>query len=144
LDKYKKLARISLNKIKKIFLGGTCAESTWRERLIPLLKIKFFNPVVENWDEEAQKKEIYEREHDDFCLYTITPLMQGVYSIAEVTQDSNERPDKTILCLLQKDDGKEFTEGQWKSLQQVAKMVKENGAQVFYNLKDVANYVNKN
>jgi hypothetical protein len=132
-----------LSKSKCIFLGGTCAESTWRERLIPLLDISYFNPVVDDWNEEAQKKEIYEREHDDFCLYTITPLMEGVYSICEVTQDSNIRPEKTIFCLLKEDDGKSFTEGQWRSLEQVAKIVKQNGAQVFYNLEDIANYVNK-
>lgn len=130
------------NKNKKIFLGGTCAESTWRDRLIKLLKIEYFNPVVDDWNEEAQKKEIYEREHDDFCLYTITPLMEGTYSIAEIIDDSNKQPKKTIFCLLKEDDGKSFSEGQWKSLEQVARMAKENGAQVFYNLEDVAKFVN--
>ena len=36
------------------------------------------------WNEEAQKNEIFEREHDDYVLYTITPRMEGVYSIADV------------------------------------------------------------
>lgn len=44
----------------KVFLGGTCGNSTWRDELIPMLEdecISFFNPVVENWDETAQKEE---------------------------------------------------------------------------------------
>ena len=40
--------------MRTIFLGGTCAKSTWRDELIPMLdqsKISAFNPVVEHWDE---------------------------------------------------------------------------------------------
>lgn len=34
----------------KVFLGGTCADFTWREELIPKLEehVKTFNPVVPN------------------------------------------------------------------------------------------------
>ena len=39
----------------KVFLGGTCAESKWREKLIPLLKCDYFNPVVDDWTPECQK-----------------------------------------------------------------------------------------
>lgn len=37
----------------KIFLGGTCNESTWRDRVIKKLKIDYFNPVVEDWTPEC-------------------------------------------------------------------------------------------
>lgn len=57
----------------KIFLGGTCNGSQWREALIPLLTIDYFNPVVEDWTLECQEREIRERESADLVLYTITP-----------------------------------------------------------------------
>jgi len=126
----------------KIFLGGTCNESTWRDELIPKLKINYFNPVVDNWTQECMKKEIEEREKADFCLYTITPKMTGVYSIAEVIDDSNKKPEKTILALFINDGGIIFSDSQWHSLQAVAKMVLTNGGKVFYTLEDIANYVN--
>lgn len=135
---------IKLNyKTKKVFLGGTCAETTWREELIPLLNINYFDPVVEDWNEEAQKQEIFERENCDYCLYTITPKMQGVYSIAEIIQDSNERPEKTVVCLLKNDKDETFSKSQWKSLEQVGKMAKQNGAKIFYSLEEVAKYLNE-
>ena len=84
----------------KVFLGGTCNESTWRNDLIKLLKIDYFNPVVDDWNEEAYQEELRQREICDFCLYVITPKMTGVYSIAEVVDDSNKRPEKTIFCYL--------------------------------------------
>ena len=68
----------------KVFLGGTCNESTWRDELIKKLKIDYFNPVVDDWTEECYKEELRQREICDYCLYVITPKMTGVYSIAEV------------------------------------------------------------
>jgi len=126
----------------KVFLGGTCNESTWRNRIISMLKIDYFNPVVDDWTEDCMKREIEERKNCDLCLYTITPKMTGMYSIAEVVDDSNKRPEKTILVLLFHDDNLSFEAGQWKSLSSVARMVINNGGQVFDNLKAAANYIN--
>lgn len=141
---------------KKVFLGGwgTCNESQWRDTLIPLLKIDYFNPVVEDWTEECMAEERRQRKECDFCLYVITPLMTGVYSIAEVIDDSNKRPDKTIFCFVNTDfvDAineygvlrKTFDYGQIKSLDQVGKMVERNGGKYFRSLIDVADYLNNN
>ena len=40
----------------KIFLGGTCNESTWRDELIPNLTIDYFNPVVKDWTPDCMKE----------------------------------------------------------------------------------------
>ena len=117
-----------------VFLGGTCNESTWRDKIIPLLKINYFNPVVDDWNEEAQKLEELKKANADIRAYCITPLMTGVYSIAEVVDDSNKYPEKTVLCVLKEDNGKEFTEGQMRSLNQVMNMVKSNGGKVCTDL----------
>ena len=127
----------------KVFLGGTCNNSTWIDKLIPLLKIDYFNPVVDDWTPECQDEEIRQRESCDYCLYTITPKMTGVYSIAEVVDDSNKRPEKTILCVLDEDDENSFSETQIKSLKQVKEMVKNNGSNVFDSLEDIASFLNK-
>lgn len=97
--------------MSKVFLGGTCNDSTWRDDLIPKLKIDYFNPIVDDWNKEAQQEEIKERKNSDYVLYVITPKMSGVYSIAEVVDDSNKRPEKTLFCVLNIDDENEFTVG---------------------------------
>ena len=125
-----------------VFLGGTCNNSTWRERLIPMLKIDYFNPVVPDWTEEDRQREIWHRENDDLCLYIITPLMRGYYSIAEVVQDSIKRPEKTILCLLQSDDGEEFDAVQWKSLVKIQSLCTDCGAHAEGSIESVAEYIN--
>ena len=128
----------------KVFLGGTCNNSTWRDLLIPMLKIDYFNPIVDDWTPECQIEELKQREISDCCLYVITPKMTGVYSIAEVIDDSNKQPEKTIFCVLTQDGEELFTMGQIKSLESVAKMVERNGGKYFTDIKDVANYLNSN
>lgn len=127
----------------KVFLGGTCNESTWRNRIVPMLNIEYFNPVVDDWTPDCMAEEIKQRKECDFVLYAITPKMTGVYSIAEVVDDSNKRPNKTIFIRLRDDDKLRFDEGQWKSLGAVVKMVSDNGGKVFDNLKSAANYINQ-
>lgn len=135
---------IKENNMKKVFLGGTCNNSLWRDELIKKLKINYFNPVVKDWTPECQEEELRQRESCDFCLYVITPRMTGVFAIAEIADDSNKRPEKTIFCFLKEDtDATPFSEVQIKSLTQVGKMVKANGGQVLNSLEEVADYLNK-
>ena len=72
----------------KIFLGGTCANTKWREELIPYLEksnIEYFNPIVEDWTPECQAIEEDEKNNKCDChLYVITKEMMGTYSIAEI------------------------------------------------------------
>lgn len=126
----------------KVFLGGTCNKSNWRNRIIPMLDIDYFNPVVEDWTPDCMVEEIRQRETCDVVLYTITPKMTGIYSIAEVVDDSNKRPDHTVFVRLRDDGDKRFDEGQWKSLGAVAQMVERNGGSVFTDLKSAAIAIN--
>jgi len=131
--------------MKRIFLGGTCNGSDWRETLISKLdssKVSWFNPVVDDWTEDDMKKEIEEREKCDICLYFITPKMTGVYSIAEVVEDSIKRPDKTVFGYTGFDNLNSFDIHQLKSLKQVGTMVIRNGGVAFESLDEVANYLN--
>lgn len=128
----------------KVFLGGTCNNSTWRDELIPLLYlVDYFNPVVEDWTPECQQEELKQRKLCDYVLYTITPEMMGVYSIAEAIDDSNKRPAKTLFCLLAKANNKEFSISELKSLKAVNNMILRNGGTTFDNLNSVADYLNR-
>lgn len=123
----------------KVFLGGTCAGRKWRDELIPQLECKYYNPIVKNWSEEDRLREVQERKTADFVLYVLTSDMAGVYSIAEVVDDSNKRPNKTLLCILYDDKfGKKMTH----SLHAVENLVKENGGRVFESLEEVARFLN--
>lgn len=131
-------------KTKKVFLGGTCNGSTWRDELIPLLGINYFNPVVENWTPQCQEEEIKQREKCDYVLYVITPKLTGLYSIAEVIDDSNKRPEKTLFCYLITDGDYIFNNAQLLSLKAIKDMVIRNNALYFDSLSDVADYLNSN
>ncbi len=127
-----------------VFLGGTCADSTWREELIPKLNegAEAFNPVVPDWNPECQAIEDFHRATDDVILYVITPEGEGFYSFVEVTDDSNKRPESTILCILTEANDKKFEGHTLKCVNKTAKLVQENGVLVFTDLQSLANYLN--
>jgi hypothetical protein len=126
----------------KVFLGGTCNNSKWRDILIPKLDIDYFNPVVDNWTEDDYQIELDEREKCNICLYFITPKMKGTYSIAEVIDDSNKRPEKTIFGFTKKDGKDEFDEDQIKSLDKVGVMVESNGGLYLKSLTEIKSHLN--
>jgi hypothetical protein len=128
----------------KVFLGGTCNDSNWRDVLMPMLlnrDIEYFNPVVDDWTDDCQAEEERQKELCTIQLYVITPKMKGVFSIAEVVDSSNKHPLGTILVVLEQDDELKFNKGQMMSLNAVKKMVKNNGASVFDTLEQIANAI---
>lgn len=122
------------------FLGGTCNESTWRDELISLLndKVEYFNPVVDDWTPDCQAREDKARDEAKYVLFVITSQMTGVFSIAEVVDCSNKRPESTLFCVLSEG----FGEGQLRSLKATANMVKRNGAKVFETVQEIADFLN--
>jgi hypothetical protein len=64
--------------------------------------------------------------------------MHGVYSIAELIDDSNKRPEKTIVCVLY--DG--FNMKLRHSLGAVTNLAKSNGATICESLEEIANFLN--
>lgn len=131
----------------KVFLGGTCAGRKWRDELIPLLKCDYYNPIVKNWCEDDRLREVEERKTSDYVLYVITENMKGVYSIAEVVDDSNKRPEKTLFCNLYMGDRKaqELTDYRKQvahSLAATENLVESNGTMVFHSLEAVADFLN--
>ena len=114
--------------MKKVFLGGTCNESTWRNELIPLLEekgIEYYNPVVEDWTPECQQEEYRQKEICDVHLYLITKKMKGVFSIAEAVASCQDA-GKLTLFVLANFDG-EFDEGERKSLDAVGNLIVKLG-----------------
>lgn len=127
----------------KVFLGGTVNGSKWRDELIPMLEIDYFNPVVPHWDEDARKNEEFQKKSADFQLFVLTPLMKGVFSVAEVVDASNKIPERTVFCVLESDEGKVWDDFNTRALAAVKDMVKSNGAFVFGSLEEIAEFLNQ-
>jgi hypothetical protein len=114
----------------KIFLGGTCNNSTWRSQIEKLLQVPMFNPVVSNWTKKCQEIEMDEKENKcNIHLYVITSEMTGVFSIAEVIDSVHNKTKITLLHVIP--DG--FNKVQLKSLEAVVNLVKLRGGIAFFN-----------
>lgn len=98
-------------------LFGTCGDSKWRDKVIPLLQaagIEFYNPVVENWTEECMKIEADHAANDQVIMFVITGETTAIASMAEsgwlalqaklrgqnfiaVLEDMNPEPSEALL-----------------------------------------------
>lgn len=127
-----------------VFMGGT-TDSTWRDEFVPMLdsnKVDAFNPIVEDWNENDQAIEDWHKINDDFCLFVITPEINGIYSIFEGADASNKRPDRTIFCILLERDGKTFSQEFQSDFPKIKKGLIRNGARVCESLEEIATFLN--
>lgn len=71
-----------------IFLGGTCADSVWREEIaIPLLEkagLTYYNPKKQEWTTRYIAREASVKDHCKALLYVITSQSRGITSMLEV------------------------------------------------------------
>lgn len=108
----------------RVFLGGTCADTTWRNELSAVLNVDYFNPVVEDWTPDCQAYEEVEKStHCNIHLYVITADMIGVFSIAEVIESAMTAGKITVFHVILGGFGK----AQLKSLAAVCDMVSKHG-----------------
>ncbi len=126
----------------KVFLGGTENDSKWRDEIVPLLEMDYFNPVVSEKTDESLQTEITERRESDFCLYVLTPKLTNANDINEVVNESFKKPDKTIFCFVKDDEGKKFTAAQLAELEKAKESITSNGGLFFPTVKEVAEYLN--
>ncbi|NRA13512.1 MAG: hypothetical protein HRT57_16325 [Crocinitomicaceae bacterium] len=126
----------------KVFLGGTVNGSNWRDKVKDNLLMDYFDPVVDDWNDEAFEIELKARENCEHFLYVITPKMTGYYAVAEVTDDSFHNPYRTVFCYLKEDEGDSFSEDQIAELEYLGRVVVANGAIWLKDLDEVTSYLN--
>lgn len=91
-----------------VFLGGTVAGNGWRKKFIRELTAlgvphsELFNPVVEEWNEEAQAKEEEAKKNATHMLFFLgAPMQDGnplsTYSMIEATMALYDAPEKTVV-----------------------------------------------
>ncbi len=126
-----------------LFLGGTCGNSRWRRRLIPILETKgiiYFNPVVAEWNSTAQKREDEAKQNSHFMLFVIAdPNKNGqhisAYSLVEATVGICKQPEHTIACFLITDDMPQHLQSALKKCQQ--ELQQQENSKVCNSLEDI-------
>jgi len=130
-----------MSKNSRVFLGGTCNNSTWRDELINMISVDYFNPVVKDWTPECQDVEMDEKENKcNIHLYVITKEMIGTFSIAEAVDSSHNKNVRTILHIIPNG----FDEKQLKSLKAVIDLVNLRGGIAYCdeNISRTAHVIN--
>lgn len=124
-----------------IFLGGTIAGPDYRELLIPLLKVPYFNPVVYNWTEADAVRENIAKQAAAINVFVITPAAIGMYSVAEMTELAITS-DKPLYVMFMEVEGYSWNEHQVKSNTQIKKLLSKYNVLLFEDLPLLANALN--
>lgn len=125
-----------------VFLGGTTHGEDWRSSIETKFLVDAFNPIVEDWTEEAKRIEDRAKEAAMFQLYVITPEMCGIFSIAELTESAVTYPAGTVVVFLTESGGKTWDDHQVKSNQAVCDLVAKHGAKVLNTLDEAVEHIN--
>lgn len=122
------------------FLGGTCATSTWRQELIPMLgETPFFDPQLGpgEWNDEAAAAEDACKAEAKVMVFVISPEGLGTYSGWEIHQTAAESPERMIFAAIG-DLG-----DQTKGVGKITKGLREMGVCVCDSLEEVAEEVKR-
>ena len=123
-----------------VFLGGTCAKSTWRKDLIEKLDdtIPYFDPQVEEWTEADAAREDACKPVARFNIFVITGDALGTYSGWEIHEEAMKDASKLIFCTVG-----ELPENQVKGVGKIKKGLTRMGATVCETLDEIAKILNE-
>ena len=130
---------MKMGNIDKYFLGGTCANSTWRDEWIEKNngKLNYFNPVVDVWDESAQAKEDKEKALCGIHLYGFTVEQQGAYSFFEIAYSLYNNKEVVLLIL-----GIDKNEQYHSTINKIISDLSTNkSVRIFYSIDDFFNSI---
>lgn len=123
-------------------LFGT-VESGWRAILEDKLECAVFNPVVANWDKEAQAQEELVKKTASALVFCITPKQTGFYSFVELTGAAIRTPERVFICFLNDDEGTTWPEKQQASIDATKTyLTNECGITVYETLDALAEAIN--
>ena len=123
------------------FLGGTCATSTWRRELIPLLgdDVCYFDPQLGpgEWNDAAAKEEDACKTVCKVLVFVLTPDSLSAYSGFEIGVLCSKNPERMIFCAYG-----DFPEDQQKGVGKIGRDVVKMGGTVCSDLHEIAELVN--
>lgn len=139
---------VSPNKMKSIFLGGSCGSTTWRkDEAIPLMvnKFAYFDPQVENWTPDLVEVEAKNKEVADVLLFVVDSSTRAIATLIEVTEWIVSKKKTVLLVIKDIVDGTEIsgqvvTGQELKDLNRsrvyLADVAKRHGVTIFTSIKD--------
>jgi hypothetical protein len=93
---------VAPDKMKSVFLGGSCGNTTWRkDEAIPLLvdKFSYFNPQVDKWTPDLVEIEAKNKEAADVLLFVVDGQTRALATLIEVTEWIVSKK-KTVLLVI--------------------------------------------
>lgn len=129
----------------KVFLGGTCNGSKWRENFVSTDKIEYFHydETLPSPSQEVDQHQLLLNKSRPchILLHVLTPMSIDPLNIAVLISDSIKQPKKTILIIVKEDRDYCFDVQAWMMLETIKEMVVSNGAKCLDSFKEAIEYI---
>ena len=141
----------TMNSAVKVFLGGSCNPTTWRQDIaIPALEaagITYYNPQVEDWTPELVEVEACAKRDATMLLFVIDAKTRAVASMNEVVEEIC-RGREVALVVQEMEEGNELAEGSPNLLKDLNRgrvylrdIAKRYGVMCFKSIEHAVQYV---
>lgn len=133
----------------QLFLGGTVGNNNWRDNFINTLTKNgvpanaIFNPVVKDWNAEAQANEEKAKAECKYMMFFISdPQQEGInisaYSMVEATMACYDKADSTVIVF----DKTPFSGHVLKAINQTEKVLRKRfpEAMIFGSIEEAADW----
>jgi hypothetical protein len=135
---------------KLVFLGGTVANNGWRIPFIDALveqgvdRQALFNPIVADWDDEAQRREEEAKaKATHLVFYIADPKQEGnplsAYSMVEATMALYDKTDRAVIVF----DSTGVAGHPLKAIEQAARVLRARfpDANIFSTLEEAKEWL---
>ena len=123
-----------------VFLGGTCASSTWRSELIGMLdeSVPYFDPQVAHWTSADAEREDACKPVAGLNVFVITGDSLSTYSGFEICMEAYRDASKLVFAAIG-----EMPENQKKGIEKIKRELRKMGVTVCEDLVQVAQVINQ-
>lgn len=128
----------ALNIARRVFIAGRGDYGNWRSDIKRLL-----GEAVDTIESAGRgminaQRDAFEKEHADSIVFVITPSALSTFDLANAVNESNKRPEKTIVCFLSAGSEWMHDPRRYAELAEIRAILEANGATCVNSLTEIA------
>ncbi|MGH1366612.1 MAG: hypothetical protein ACRBF0_23835 [Calditrichia bacterium] len=127
--------------IKTVFVAGRGDYGNWRSTIKRLLTDNVVIAESSGRGLVNAQHDAFEKEHADAIVFVITPSALSTFDLANAVNESNKRPEKTIVCFLSAGNEWMHDPRRYAELSEIRAILESNGARCLNSLSELADII---
>jgi len=126
---------------RNVFIAGRGDYGNWRSEIKRLLGDNVITAESSGRGLVNAQHDAFEKEHADAIVFVITPSALSTFDLANAVNESNKRPEKTIVCFLSAGNEWMHDPRRYAELSEVRAILESNGARCLNGLAEITELI---